>query len=170
MLKGHHGAIEHFRDMEKAIAHDLNNWLCNIYIEIRHLPLAVVETKNQVNYNFIDKKLDVVTTESKNAYLNKVLLFNNAGDRKSVKNAKSIKVVTYSKKADGNDIEAGRGEADGDGNDAAGKGVQSNGGQPFHGLFNRHKSGTQAEKKADKVEEGPKDDHKAEGRYSSIDG
>ena len=38
LLKGEHGphAAQHYKSMESAIAEDLNTWLCNMYIEIRH--------------------------------------------------------------------------------------------------------------------------------------
>jgi hypothetical protein len=40
MLRGEHTSkIEHFREMEEYYASDLSNWLCNIYIEIRHMSL-----------------------------------------------------------------------------------------------------------------------------------
>lgn len=40
MLRGEHTAkIQHFREMESSIASDLSNWLCNIYIEVRHMSL-----------------------------------------------------------------------------------------------------------------------------------
>lgn len=35
MLKGdHNSSIQHFKDMEKAMASDLSSWLCNIYLEV----------------------------------------------------------------------------------------------------------------------------------------
>jgi hypothetical protein len=41
MLRGEHSpAYQHFRTMEECMAKDLNHWLCNIYIEIRHLSLT----------------------------------------------------------------------------------------------------------------------------------
>jgi hypothetical protein len=40
MLRGEHTSkIEHFREMEECYASDLTNWLCNIYIEVRHMSL-----------------------------------------------------------------------------------------------------------------------------------
>lgn len=40
MLRGEHSPVfQHFRTMEQTIANDLNNWLCNIYLEVRHLSL-----------------------------------------------------------------------------------------------------------------------------------
>ena len=35
-------SIQHFRTIEKSIANDLQNWLCNGYIEIRRLPIKAV--------------------------------------------------------------------------------------------------------------------------------
>ena len=34
---------EHFRSMERDMANDLNNWLCNAYIEIRRMPLRELD-------------------------------------------------------------------------------------------------------------------------------
>jgi hypothetical protein len=40
MLRGEHtAAIQHFRKFEERMAKDLDNWLCNIYIEVRHMSL-----------------------------------------------------------------------------------------------------------------------------------
>lgn len=46
--------IEHFKNVEQMIADDLNNWLCNIYVEIRHLPRleSYDETKENVQGEF----------------------------------------------------------------------------------------------------------------------
>lgn len=39
-LQGEHSpAIQHFRDMEVSMASNLNNWLCNGYMEVRHMSL-----------------------------------------------------------------------------------------------------------------------------------
>mmetsp|Transcript_18910 Transcript_18910/g.31567 ORF Transcript_18910/g.31567 Transcript_18910/m.31567 type:complete len:1169 (-) Transcript_18910:236-3742(-) len=47
-------SIEHFKTIEQLIADDLNNWLCNIYVEIRHLPRleSYDETKENVQGEF----------------------------------------------------------------------------------------------------------------------
>jgi hypothetical protein len=35
-LQGEHSPdIKHFREMENSMAHNLNNWLCNGYLEVR---------------------------------------------------------------------------------------------------------------------------------------
>jgi hypothetical protein len=40
MLRGEHTQkIQHFREMETSIASDLTSWLCNIYVEVRHMSL-----------------------------------------------------------------------------------------------------------------------------------
>lgn len=40
-LRGEHGpGTRHFRDMERGMAHNLDQWLCNGYIEVRHMALA----------------------------------------------------------------------------------------------------------------------------------
>jgi hypothetical protein len=39
-LQGEHSSdIQHFREMENSMAHNLNNWLCNGYLEVS-LPLC----------------------------------------------------------------------------------------------------------------------------------
>ncbi len=39
-LKGEHSpAVQHFKDMENRMAHSLTNWLCNGYVEVRHMSL-----------------------------------------------------------------------------------------------------------------------------------
>eukprot|EP01038_Epipyxis_sp_PR26KG_P005003 gene5003-6988_t len=41
LLKGEHSPnIQHFKSMESEMSKDLNNWLCNIYIEIRSIPMV----------------------------------------------------------------------------------------------------------------------------------
>jgi hypothetical protein len=32
--------VQQFKTMEQLIANDLHNWLCNIYIEVRHMSLS----------------------------------------------------------------------------------------------------------------------------------
>lgn len=40
LLRGEHSpAVQHFSKMEKLMASDLNNWLCNMYVEVRHMSL-----------------------------------------------------------------------------------------------------------------------------------
>ncbi len=40
-LRGEHSpAMQHFRDMEESMARSLTNWLCNGYIEVRHMSLS----------------------------------------------------------------------------------------------------------------------------------
>lgn len=42
-IRGEHSPnCQSFRGMEEAMASDLNNWLCNAYIEVRHLPRTVL--------------------------------------------------------------------------------------------------------------------------------
>jgi hypothetical protein len=45
-------SIRHFKGMEELIANDLNSWLCNLYLEVNHLPRSTLfegyqETKVQ---------------------------------------------------------------------------------------------------------------------------
>lgn len=87
LMRGQHTtSTEHFRDMERNISHDLNNWLCNIYLEIRHLPLDTIESKGQVDYSFIKKQLQVKVV-SKNSYLNEILYAEKPA-KKSIKDGK----------------------------------------------------------------------------------
>ena len=37
-MSGEHSpAIAQFKDMEQAMGRDLNNWICNVYVEVRHM-------------------------------------------------------------------------------------------------------------------------------------
>ena len=65
LLRGEHTpSIQHFRAMEQGMAADLNNWLCNIYFEIRHLPLSAVPDLKTLakppflSYDFVNKRLE----------------------------------------------------------------------------------------------------------------
>ena len=131
MLKGEHtSSTQHFRDIEKSIAVDLDNWLCNIYIEVRHLPLSVVDSKNEISYNFIDKRLEVKAA-SKSDYLNQILYHTVPALMKSGKSRKQE--VGLSKKDDDRDIEQGvLEEAD------TAPLLRDKSGLPFFGLFSRH--------------------------------
>ena len=52
MLKGEHTTdIQHFKHMEKTIADDLSNWLCNIYIEIRLMSLDELVDDHQHHHH-----------------------------------------------------------------------------------------------------------------------
>jgi len=78
LLKGEHTSdIQHFKHMEKTIADDLSNWLCNIYIEIRLMSLDELvddhqhhqqQQKNQKNNNHYHK---LQNTEYDIDYINK---------------------------------------------------------------------------------------------------
>ena len=49
MMRGEHTpSVRHFKTMDNSISEDLNNWLCNIYFEIKHLPLSSIEQANMV--------------------------------------------------------------------------------------------------------------------------
>ncbi|KAJ1386732.1 hypothetical protein B484DRAFT_410112, partial [Ochromonadaceae sp. CCMP2298] len=40
MMRGEHSpATQHFKNMEKDIAKNLDSWLCNVYLEVRHMSL-----------------------------------------------------------------------------------------------------------------------------------
>jgi hypothetical protein len=35
LLRGEHSpAVQHFQQMEQVVSENLNNWLCNVYIEV----------------------------------------------------------------------------------------------------------------------------------------
>lgn len=45
-LRGEHSPIcQSFRGMEDAMAKDLNAWLCNAYVDVRHLPKSVLDPR-----------------------------------------------------------------------------------------------------------------------------
>lgn len=58
-------SLEHFKNIEQLIADDLNNWLCNIYVEIRHLPRLEsyneskedVQGEFEIEFDFMSKLL-----------------------------------------------------------------------------------------------------------------
>ena len=58
-------SIEHFKTIEQLIADDLNNWLCNIYVEMRHLPRLEsydeskesVQSEFEIEFDFMSKLL-----------------------------------------------------------------------------------------------------------------
>lgn len=59
ILRGEHSpATQHYRTMEQAIAHDLQNWLCNIYFEVRRLPLVAVDPVPSYNDGSIGKGIE----------------------------------------------------------------------------------------------------------------
>ena len=39
--------MEHFRSIEKALSTDLNNWLCNVYIEVGEMNRRVDKKRGQ---------------------------------------------------------------------------------------------------------------------------
>ena len=67
LLRGQQSLVtEHYRSMEKDISKDLNNWLCNCYIEVRRMPLKELEGKvwmilNKCFFYFIHTFNTVVT-------------------------------------------------------------------------------------------------------------
>ena len=62
LLKGEHGphSVQHYKSMEQAIANDLNTWLCNMYIEIRHVvrDKEMEKPSTLFGFNFIAKTLN----------------------------------------------------------------------------------------------------------------
>lgn len=72
VMRGEHSVnCQHYRKMEEAMSTDLNNWLCNVYIEVRPLPPAVL-----TRYMDVDDKpfiLDYFNKSVKtNAYMSAV--------------------------------------------------------------------------------------------------
>lgn len=64
LIRGEHSPVyQHYRTIENAINEDLNSWLCNIYLEIRHLPKSMltkdggVVDEYEVEFDFIKKKI-----------------------------------------------------------------------------------------------------------------
>jgi hypothetical protein len=68
MIRGEHTpSIRHFKDMENCISADLNNWLCNIYFEIKHLPLGDIEQNDAVGIlHWLVRDLLLVLTHADN--------------------------------------------------------------------------------------------------------
>eukprot|EP01041_Mallomonas_annulata_P000103 gene103-145_t len=72
LLRGEHSpSIQHFRRMEGAMGADLSSWLCNVYIEIRHLPRdhgedsrhLRIKPSREVRFDFMNKKVAVGTVD-----------------------------------------------------------------------------------------------------------
>lgn len=62
MLRGEHTQqIQHFREMEHLMATDLSNWLCNVYLEVRHMSLhelGATEEMLKVRKTLVNTKSD----------------------------------------------------------------------------------------------------------------
>jgi hypothetical protein len=44
MLRGEHSpSVQHYKTIEDIMGNDLNAWLCNIYVEVKHLPKIFVD-------------------------------------------------------------------------------------------------------------------------------
>ena len=44
ILRGEHSpAIQHYKTIEEIIGNDLNSWLCNVYVEVKHLPKSSMD-------------------------------------------------------------------------------------------------------------------------------
>ena len=70
-LKGAHSPlVQNYKDMERAMGSDINNWLCNGYVEIKTFPLAdvlatlessaadVLRTKSlRLQYDYLNKRM-----------------------------------------------------------------------------------------------------------------
>jgi hypothetical protein len=66
ILRGEHTpSIQHYRTIEHSIGEDLNNWLCNIYVEVKHLPKVFMNRDGtsmdeyQIEFNFMKKLLSI---------------------------------------------------------------------------------------------------------------
>ena len=62
-LRGQHGPlVQHYKAIEESIAEDLNTWLCNMYVEIRHVSRDSTISrplKSAYGLNFIAKTISV---------------------------------------------------------------------------------------------------------------
>ena len=59
-------SVQHFRTIEKSMANDLQNWLCNGYVEIRRLPIKAVTDENRQGFTDIEKGIYDIDFISKN--------------------------------------------------------------------------------------------------------
>jgi hypothetical protein len=49
LIRGEHSqSVQHFKTMERMMADDLHNWLCNIYIEVRHMSMNELGVSNEL--------------------------------------------------------------------------------------------------------------------------
>lgn len=65
LIKGEHSpTFQHYKTMENTIGRDLNNWLCNIYLEVRHMSLHELGATESM-LKSVDYDLD---------YLNKIIV------------------------------------------------------------------------------------------------
>ena len=49
LIRGEHSqSVQHFKTMERMMAEDLHNWLCNIYIEVRHMSMNELGVSNDM--------------------------------------------------------------------------------------------------------------------------
>jgi hypothetical protein len=82
MLRGELSpSVQHFRSMESIMAEDLNAWLCNIYVEIRHIPRTMAldgmedaKVQHTISH-FIPTSLHLLFTASTIHYSRTPLLF-----------------------------------------------------------------------------------------------
>lgn len=66
ILRGEHTpSVQHYRTIEHIIGDDLNSWLCNIYIEIKHLPKFFTNSDGvsideyQIEFDYMKKLLSI---------------------------------------------------------------------------------------------------------------
>ena len=67
-LRGEYGphSPHHYKEIEETIANDLNTWLCNLYIEIRNVPMnrELDSEPVTVGLNYITKSVDYRNDDS----------------------------------------------------------------------------------------------------------
>jgi hypothetical protein len=66
ILRGEHSpAVQHYKAIEETIGNDLNSWLCNIYVEVKHLPKTALTDSGaavdeyDIEFDFMKKLLNV---------------------------------------------------------------------------------------------------------------
>lgn len=66
ILRGEHTpSVQHYRSIERTIGDDLNAWLCNIYVEVKHLPKAFLNQEGQaldeyqIEFDYMKKLLSL---------------------------------------------------------------------------------------------------------------
>lgn len=89
--------LEHFSGVEKAMAHDLNTWMCNGYIEIRHLPKDITlrdamncEQSNITKLNSKPQPKEGVTGELQFDFLSKQVRVAGLEKEKRLAHSKSV--------------------------------------------------------------------------------
>ena len=67
LMRGEQGvSIENYQSIESIMGNNLDSWLCNMYLEVRHFPLHMLEKESNqrtseydIEFNFINKILNM---------------------------------------------------------------------------------------------------------------